>query len=203
VVKIGILTEQQLRQRINSNNPDRIFLDPLLDDNQIGAISVDIRLGYDFLVSINTRTPYISLGGGYRNRNIASYFQPTRRDIGEGFLVYPGQLVLTTSLEYIKLPKNVYAEVITRSSYNRLGIRLSTMLQPGFRGCIPIEVVNDSNNPVEVIVGSRMFQIKLYNIEQELEYGNLEQRKYYGNVSPAPSKANEDSETTKLSGLKR
>lgn len=193
-----ILTTNDLKLLINNGSSTGILLDPLLDNNQIGSISVDLRLGYDFLVSVNTRSPYISIEKNNNHRSTSSYFQKTRRDIGEKFLIYPGQLVLTTSLEYIRLPENIYAEVITRSSYNRLGIRISTTLQPGFRGCVPIEIANDSNNPVEAIVGSRFIQIKLYKISEEIKYEN-EARKYYGDVSPTSSRASEDKEIARLS----
>ncbi|MDO4245104.1 MAG: dCTP deaminase [Deinococcus sp.] len=185
-----------------NSETDGVLIDPLLEEGQIGNISVDLRLGYDFLVSVNTRSSYISITKDNNFRNTTSYFQKTRRDLGEGFLVYPSQLVLTTSLEYIKLPSNVYAEVITRSSYNRLGIRIATTLQPGFRGCIPIEIANDSNNPVELIVGSRIIQVKLYNISEDLIYDE-DSRKYYGDTSPTASKAAEDRDIPILRAMQR
>lgn len=197
-----IITKDELKRLLNSNDDEQIFLDPILEDDQIGNISIDLRLGYDFLVSVNTRAPYVSLNRGSNYRSPRSYFQDTRRDLGEGFLVYPGQLVLTTSLEYIRLPNDVYAEIITRSSYNRLGIRISTTLQLGFRGCVPLEIVNDSNNSVEIIVGSRMVQAKFYRIGEKLDYGVSGNRKYYGNVFPMASRAAEDKDIEKLLRIK-
>lgn len=198
-----LIAKGVMEQRLTSTSEDRVFIDPILDSSQIGNISFDLRLGYDFLVSVNTRASYISLNQHSNYRSVNSYFQSTRRDIGDGFLVYPGQLVLTTTLEYIRLPNDVYAEIITRSSYNRLGIRLSSTLQPGFRGCAPLEIANDSNNAVEVIVGSRMFQAKFYKLDDALEYGRIGNRKYYGNVSPTVSKAAEDDDLKKLISLKK
>ncbi|ADY25370.1 deoxycytidine triphosphate deaminase [Deinococcus proteolyticus MRP] len=198
---MSIVTHKNLSGAINKGI-DSVLIDPLLDESQIGNISVDLRLGYDFLVSIKTRSSYISLDKHGNYRSTTSYFQNTRRDVGDGFLVYPGQLVLTTSLEYVKLPGNIYAEIITRSSYNRLGIRLSTTLQPGFRGCVPIEIANDSNNPVELIIGSRLIQMKLYSIDEDLDYGSSS-RKYYGDTSPNSSRASEDYEIALLASMSK
>ena len=36
-----------------------IFLDPLMRADQVGNVSVDLRLGYDFMVSVLTRRPAI------------------------------------------------------------------------------------------------------------------------------------------------
>ena len=35
-------------------------------------------------------------------------------------------MVLATTLEYVSLPPDVYADVLARSSYNRLGVNAST-----------------------------------------------------------------------------
>ena len=198
-----LLSYDKIVKLLEDEGENGLFIDPLLSLEQIGAVSVDIRLGYDFLVSVNTRTPFISTSGISETRSIASYFQSTRRDVGDSFLLYPGQLVITTSLEYVRLPRDVYADILTRSSYNRLGIRVSTMLQPGFRGCISLEIVNDSNNAIELIVGSRMFQMRLHKLDEALDYGDHNTRKYYGNVNPSPSKANEDKDIKILRLLRK
>jgi dCTP deaminase len=188
-----LLTRSSLIKKINSDSENSIFIDPLLDMDQIGEVSVDIRLGYDFLVSIFTRKPYVDIYNDdqEKRRGIPSYFQETRRDIGDKFILYPNQVVLTTSLEYIALPPNIYLDLLTRSSYNRLGIRLNTMVQPGFRGCLPVELYNHSNNAIELIVGSRMFQARLFEITDKLEYARS-QRKYYGDIRPTVSKVDKD-----------
>jgi dCTP deaminase len=57
---------------------------------------------------------------------ISAYFQSTRRDIGDEFVIYPGQLVIATRLEYVCVPNDVMADVWPRSSYSRLGISAHT-----------------------------------------------------------------------------
>jgi hypothetical protein len=61
------------------------------------------------------------------------------------------------------------------------------MIQPGFRGCFPIELFNAGNNPVELVVGGRIFQTRLFALRDESDYGAaMEPRKYVGNVRAAP-----------------
>lgn len=187
-----LLSKPDIIKSLESGEPDSFFVDPLLEKEQIGEVTVDLRLGYDFLVSILTRKPYIGVSDP--DRSINSYFQQTRRELGGKFVLYPNQVVLTTSLEYISLPPNVYADVLTRSSYTRLGIHMNTMVQPGFRGVTPIELFNHSNNAVEVVVGSRMFQLRLFKLDDAKDYVNTSPRKYFGNVRPMPSKADTDTD---------
>lgn len=188
---------------LNSLAPESMFVEPLLDAMQVGATSLDLRLGYDFLVSVLTRKAYIGLqrsDDGYKDT--ASYFQQTRRDVGDRFVLYPGQIVLTTTLEYIALPSDVLADIVSRSSYTRLGIHLSTMVQPGFHGCVPIELFNHGNNAVELVVGSRLFQARFYRLDNPREYGTLGGRKYFGHVRPVVSQASIDGDLSILESIR-
>ncbi len=201
---MGLITRNEILDSLSSNDPDSLFIDPLLENSQIGNVTVDLRLGYDFMVSILTRKPSIDIGvtENIPHRAIGSYFQETRREIGEKFVVYPNQVVLATTIEYVSLPKEIYGDVISRSSYTRLGLPINTMIQPGFRGCVPIELFNHGNSPVELVVGCRICQIRFFKIENNetyLQEGNP--RKYFGNTRPTVSAADYDPELIKLNKL--
>jgi dCTP deaminase len=202
---VELLDQAQLRASLLSDDADSLFLDPLLDDSQVGNVTIDLRLGYDFLVSVLTRKPYIGIvQRNQPRRGIPSYFQETRRDLGDKFVLYPSQLVLGTSLEYLSLPSSVYVDVISRSSYTRLGIHVNTMVQPGFRGCVPLELFNHGNNAIELVIGSRVCQARFFRTSGNTNYvGEVTPRKYYGDVRPTVSRADKDSEMQKLSGLGR
>lgn len=179
----------------------QIFIDPLLEASQINEVTTDLRLGCDFLVSILSRKPSIELlKDNVDYRNIESFFQITRRDIGDKFILYPNQVVITTTLEYVALPDNVYADILSRSSYTRLGIHINTMVQPAFRGCFPLELFNHSNNPIELVVGSRIVQARFFELEDSYNY-KYSNRKYYGNIRPTLSKASDDKELDILKKL--
>ena len=187
-------------KRLNQPGEKGLWIDPLLDQKQIGATSIDLRLGYDFLVSIVTRRSYIGIARDANFRSIATYFQATRRDLGERFILYPNQVALTTTLEYVGLPLDVSADLLTRSSYTRLGVALNTMVQPGYRGCLSVELFNHGNNPIELVVGAKMFQLRLNELDEPVAYGGLE-RKYFGNVRPTPSKAADDADLPRLAKI--
>ncbi|WP_432432824.1 dCTP deaminase [Burkholderia gladioli] len=200
-----LLNRDNILASLAENEQDTLFIDPLLDEAQIGAVSVDLRLGYDFQVSILTRKPSINVyqSETVGRRGIGSYFQETRRQLGDAFVLYPHQIVLATTLEYVSLPSRMYADVLARSSYARLGIQTSTMIQPGFRGCFPIELFNHSNTPVEIVVGSRLLQARLFEIDVPAQYlGVQPTRKYFGAVRPTVSRADRDPELERLAALR-
>ncbi len=199
-----LLTRPDIVAALDDPDPKSLFLEPLLDKAQIGAISVDLRLGYDFLVSVLTRRPAIETypSENVRKRAIQSYFQETRRRLGDRFVLYPHQVVLSTTIEYLSLPSNIYAEIMIRSSYGRLGIGISTRMQPGWRGTVPLEIFNHGNTPVEMVVGSRFCQAHLYRIETDMDYvGGGVSRKYFGTIRPTVSKADHDEELAILSRM--
>lgn len=197
----SILTEVEITQRLGKD----LFIRPLLEpEKQINPIGIDFRLGYDFLVSIQGREGYIDASlnddGDKKQRNILKFFQPTRRQLGETFLLHPHQTVLATSLEYIKLPPDVWLKLVMRSSYSRLGITISTIVQPGYCGCISLELTNNNRNPINLTVGARVFQGLFFPVSST-EYFGSKDRKYVCQVRPEPSAAINDDDLSLLNIL--
>jgi dCTP deaminase len=176
-------------------NTNKLIIRPLLDlDEQLGQLTIDFRLGTDFLVSTQGRESFIDTSyKRVKDGTSSSFFLPTRRKFGQEFIFYPNQTVLCSSLEYVKLPDNVFATLSMRSSYSRLGLAISTIVQAGYCGCISIEISNANNNPVKIAVGTRIFQVRLFRLNKELNY-NSRPRKYLCQVRPEPSRIEEDKE---------
>lgn len=168
-----------------------LVIRPLLDkESQIGQISIDFRLGTDFLVSNLGREPFIDVSGTEESKPVRNFFTSTRRRFGETFLLHPHQTVLCSSLEYIKMPDDIFGTLNMRSSYSRLGLSVSTIVQAGYTGCISIELTNVNNNPIRLRVGARIFQVRFYQGEKSIyKSGN---RKYLCQVRPIISKADMD-----------
>ncbi|NDI85472.1 dCTP deaminase [Undibacterium crateris] len=188
------------------SDPDSgLSVAPLISTDQVNEVSVDLRLGYDFLVSVHTRAAFIDVSAEQQQggASLASHFDETRRRLGDTFILYPDQLVLATTLEYVGLPANCYADVMPRSSYSKLGVGLYAMLQPGYRGCVPLELLNHGNVPVRLTVGARICQMRLTRIAEDTDYHAQSQpRKYYGQVRPAVSKASVDEELIRLTHIR-
>lgn len=192
---VGYLSGKGIRDLIEAKE---LFIRPLLQDSQIGGVGIDFRLGYDFLVSVQGRYAFINTSknsdtSGDNERNTHHFFQATRRQIGETFILHPHQTVLATSLEYIKLPQNCLLKLHMRSSYSRLGITVSTIAQPGYCGCLSVELTNNNNNPINLTVGSRILQGLIYKMGDSSQYFDSP-RKYVCHVRPEPSAITSDSD---------
>jgi dCTP deaminase len=168
----------------------KLVISPLLELDQIGELTIDFRLGYNFLVTIQGGNPFIDASLNNDDRfPISESFQETRRLIGETFLLHPNQ----TILEYVKLPNDVLAILTLRSSYLRLGISLSAIVQPGYCGCISLELTNANKVPINLTVGAPILQARLQRLSQPHNYFS-KPRKYVCQVRPIVSSATEDSD---------
>ncbi|MDX1955731.1 MAG: dCTP deaminase [Chitinophagaceae bacterium] len=198
----GILTRNEISESISKN---KLFIRPLLSVDQIGEASIDFRLGYDFLVSVQGRDAFINasknewIPGGHQ-RNVKQFFQSSRRQIGETFILHPNQTVLGVTLEYVRLPDDCMLMLFMRSSYARLGLTVSTIVQPGYCGCLNVEFTNSNNNPINLAIGARIIQGVICRVSGDTQYFHTP-RKYICQVRPEPSSVINDGDLANLNEL--
>ena len=192
---MSIITKEDLLKLIEDK---KIVITPILDVAQFGEISFDFRIGTDFLTQHQGRNAFIDATKNNNiTRSIKSSYTETRRKLGEGFLIHPSQPTLFSTLEYVKLPTDIYAVLNLRSSYSRLGLSISTIVQPGYCGCLSVEIVNSGNTSINILTGTRFLQARFFTVSEGTDYFSST-RKYTCQVRPMPSKANEDEDLEKL-----
>lgn len=83
------------------------------------------------------------------------------------FVLHPNQLVLVVTLEYLSLPFNVFCQVASRSSWGRLGLVVATasIVQPGFKGCLTLELANLSDSPITLYPGLLVGQLVFMHVD--------------------------------------
>ncbi len=189
----GILAEGAINEKLRNGS---LVISPLLEPSQVSKSGIDFRLGYDFLVSVQGRDPFINVSKNIQgNRNgdsFQSFFQPTRRQMGETFILHPHQTVLAATLEYVKMPNDIAMMLFLRSSYARLGLTVNTLVQPGFCGCISIELTNGNHVPINLSIGARLLHAVLMPTETTNYLS--EERKYLCHVRPELSAASQDAD---------
>lgn len=130
-----------------------------LQDNQIQPASVDIRLGNTFSIVEDSSTAILTLSEEILYKKIRA----------EKYLLMPGQFVLATTMEYIKLPNNLTAFVEGRSSLGRMGLFIQNAgwVDPGFSGEITLELFNANRCAIELQTGRRIGQLVFAQMDQE------------------------------------
>lgn len=141
-----------------------LVITPIIDaPSQIGSASIDIRLGPDIIVSRRATgvTSFDASDAQAFEEALRRRQAYVRRGIGEPFHLQPGEFAIARSLEYVQLPEHVSAEALGRSSWGRLGLTIATatLIDPGFRGTITLELANVGNTPMVLGVGLRVAQL--------------------------------------------
>lgn len=93
-----------------------------------------------------------------------------------------GESVLAETLEEVHLPSNIAAELQGKSSWARLFVHLNTtVVDPGFKGKLTLEITNLGNNPVELRAGDGIAQMWFHKMTSSCEQDYQSKGgKYYG-----------------------
>jgi len=142
-----ILSDGEIRELMESG---LIEISPL-EKGQIQPASVDITLGNTFAIVEDVASGIID-----PTKSISYTTFNTER-----FLLLPGQFVLATTREYIRLPDDLTSFVEGRSSWGRLGLFIQNAgwVDPGFEGEITLELFNANRCAIELSAGLRIGQL--------------------------------------------
>lgn len=186
---MSVLGKQRLIDAIEHSDPQsQLIVTPLLSPHQIGEGSIDIRLGNDFVVTRRGNLQAIDPASDdprlvrYNSRHYANFCSK--------FILHPNELVLGSTLEYVKLPANLSAWVTSRSRWGRVGliIATATAIQPGFAGTITLELVNLGEVPLVLYPGLLVAQIIFSDCEGAPPYAGT----FAQQVDPAHGKVSAD-----------
>ncbi len=169
---MGVLSHKRIVALLKTE--DLIVSPCLAPEKQISESSIDLRLGYEFIVMRRTELPVFGiLGEPWEfDRDVGRYQRRVKRRHGQTFILHPDEFVLGASLEYVVLPSNIYAQVLGKSTLGRLGLVIATAVGvgPQFKGCITLELRNLGALPVELIPGMRIAQLVFYELDGEAVY---------------------------------
>lgn len=190
-----ILSDRDLRERLAKGD---LVVDPLDEpDLQVQPASIDLRLGNEFLVFRAPHIPYID------PRDTETEDPTERIVIPEGgvFVLHPGEFVLATTHERVRIPPDLVARVEGRSSLGRLAVVVHAtagFIDPGFEGHITLELSNLGRVPVALHPGMRVSQIVVHEMKSPAErpYGSPGRgSKYQGQRGPVSSRIARDAPT--------
>lgn len=171
---MSVLTKSEIETRLRAEWPLSLIITPLLDEAQIGDHSVDLRLGREFVVTRRANIPYVD-PVKREDAEVVRRRCEDRISLGRGkpFYLHPGEFVLGSTLEYMRLPDDLGAYVTSRSSWGRVGLVIATAVAvaPGFRGVITFELTNLGHVPMALHYGVRIAQIVFHRAEAGQTYG--------------------------------
>jgi len=153
-----------------------LVISPILDREQLGPSSVDLRMGTVALMSRAGAQSHVD-PIDYLPRTNAQHADAQLRQqkherfdipFTSSFLLHPGSLILVPTLEWIVIPPHLQGVVTARSSWAREGLNIATatIVNPGYRGIVTLELANFGEIPIRLYPGLRIAQIAFYSLEQ-------------------------------------
>jgi dCTP deaminase len=153
---------------------DRLVITPLINPFEFfDAASINVRLGNEFIIMKKQSFPILDIANKEElSSRIEKYQERIRIDYREQFVLHPNQLIIGSTLEYISLPKTLMCYVVGKSSWGRMGliIATATKVDPGFRGCVTLEMINEGEVPIVLYPGIPIAQLVFHETAGKAGY---------------------------------
>src|SRR5262245_33171272 len=152
--------------------------------------SIDVRLDRFFRVFNNTK--YTHIDPSMQQDELTSLVEA---DGAGPFVLHPGEFVLGSTFEAVRLPDDLAGRLEGKSSLGRLGLLTHStagFIDPGFEGHITLELSNVANLPITLWPGMKIGQLCLFRLSSAAEnpYGSTAAgSRYQGQRGPTPSRA--------------
>jgi dCTP deaminase len=180
-----MLTDRQIRELCVMQG-DLAMITPFMENlTQQGVISYGLSsTGYD----IRATSEWYEVGTG---ESVMDVKQPDsfsdhfkRVQPSETFIDIPGHTyMLTHSLEYMRMPRDVSGVCVGKSTYARAGLILNTTpLEPGWEGSITLELYNPLPCPIRVYYQEGICQVLFFRVDNPISSYSDRGGKYQGQL---------------------
>jgi dCTP deaminase len=179
-----VLSDRTIRRLLEEG---RIGIAPF-DPDLMQPSSVDVRVDRYFRVFRNSRYPYIDVKAEQEGLTELVEVED------EAFILHPGEFVLGSTLERVRLPDDLVARLEGKSSLGRLGLLIHStagFIDPGWDGHVTLELSNVANLPITIYPGMKIGQLSFVQLTEAAErpYGSAGiGSKYQGQRGPTPSR---------------
>jgi dCTP deaminase len=168
----GVLGRGELIRRMKDGT---LVVSPILSDEQIGAASIDLRMGNVVLMVRARGSSHVDPaavpkpGAALHQIDVDRQQKHERYEIPfkTKFLLHPGSLALVPTLEWLQLPSDVLGTVTARSSWAREGLSIATatLIEPNYEGIATLELANLGQIPIALYPGLRIAQIAFVAVQ--------------------------------------
>ena len=160
----------------------------------IQPASIDLHLGREFIRAIQMPSDW-GLDPYSEEDMKAAFGEPEGAGEDGYFILFPQQFVLASTSEAVALNNEVRGKVEGKSSVARFGLIIHSagFIDPGFNGCITLELFNQSPNAIMLWPGMGIAQLELTRLDTPSSVGysgkylgapGLQASRYYLNPRP-------------------
>lgn len=132
--------------------------DPLIirhvGDHSIQPCSIDMTLSNQLIKYVPHANEYLTV------RSVP----PVKQITFDRYKIKPGEFLLAATEQYFEIPTDHVGHVDGRSTIGRLGLIVHVtagLIDPGFKGCITLEMYNMNGVPIELYDGMPIAQMTI------------------------------------------
>ncbi len=140
----------------------------------VSSYGYDIRVGRHFKIFTNLYSTIVD----------PKEFRPEAYvDVeGDTCTIPPNSFVLAESVEHIRMPRNVTALVLCKSTYIRAGVLIpTTVLEAGWEGTITLEIGNMTPLPAKVYANEGIAQVLFFEGDEPCDTSYADRKGKYQN----------------------
>jgi dCTP deaminase len=153
---LGIKADSWIREKALNENMIVPFVDKLAGEGIVSyglsSYGYDIRVSNEFKIFTNINATVVD-PKNFDSANVVDF-------IGDVCIVPPNSFALARTVEYFKMPCDVLAICLGKSTYARCGIIVNvTPFEPEFEGHITIEISNTTPLPAKIYANEGIAQV--------------------------------------------
>jgi deoxycytidine triphosphate deaminase len=191
----GIPTKKEIIEYLGVEKPieERLFISPLLDGDQIGDTSIDLRLGQRFSVPKSSRMGLLDIVELHNEGESAliENYNESRVPFGQYFTLHPKNSVEVGTLEYLGIPRELEGTITLRASFSSIPILANTaQVHPGHRGIISLSLTSNANFSVKLYPGMRIAELQLRHVSTPID--KYRPSRYHYMTRPLPTELDKD-----------
>ena len=150
-----VLSDKWIKEMVRTNNMISPFEDKQVRGNKISyglsSFGYDARVSNEFKIFTNVNSEIIDPKNFKQNNFISKN--------GEECIIPPNSFVLSSTVEYFKIPNNIMVICLGKSTYARCGIIVNvTPLEPSWEGHVTLEFSNTTPLPAKIYANEGVAQ---------------------------------------------
>ena len=167
-----VLSDKTILKRM----PELVWL-PLSDKDvsveglfsQINPNSLDLTISEEYMRPIKKQT-FVDYGfksAEDQKRYADEYWMKDYPSEDNYITLYPGEVILSCTREFITMPKDLCGQLFTKSTLGRMFINhmMAGVVDAGFEGRLTLELKNDCFHKVRIPIGARIVQLIFYQLD--------------------------------------
>ena len=166
-----VLSDKWIKEMVRTNNMISPFENKQIRDNKISyglsSFGYDARVSNEFKIFTNVNSEIIDPKNFKLNNFISKK--------GDECIIPPNSFVLSSTVEYFRIPNDVMVICLGKSTYARCGIIVNvTPLEPSWEGNVTLEFSNTTPLPAKIYAneGAAQFIFLKGNEKPDITYAD-------------------------------